>query len=447
MKGIVILQISLVISIGLIFIKPVYAGPYLDSAHGNSTYGVKRSASGFPVDYTSGHCAHCHEMHASIDGAEPGPDNSSPSLFTLFYDSHINQTDNFCYQCHTDVSSYQNGGAIINRSYSYRAGGWTSDTLNDVLESFSFLPADSDHNLDNILTFIDGRWEYTSNSNPCNACHNPHSAQGDPANASNSTKSSGTRGWPVSRPSLHDADDNGSWGLWGDGAGEKMSDYTANYQAPYRFSSSVVFEPDGSLTQDGSNLTDYVTFCTDCHNNTNIINSTDLGRNLNTFDWNFEKHGKGATDDNLPNSNEPVTCNRILAPYQVGTCGPYALSCTDCHEPHGSPNLFLVRREVNSATVTVDTGTGAGPSGDANSEWINLCNKCHDIAIRDVPTWRHDHPATIPPSAPGPGCSGTICHGPLGNQYALCTNCHNHGNGDIIDYTGPNLGAYGDRLF
>ena len=433
----------LVILIGVVFIQTAGAGPYLDSAHGNTTYGVKRDASGFPADYTRGLCTHCHDTHASIDGVEPDPAGSAPSLYSIFYDNHAAQTDNFCYQCHVDVGSFQDGGGIINRSYSYRAGAWTSDTLNDILEAFSYPPADSDHNLDDILTFIDGRWEYTSDSNPCNACHNPHSAQGDPANASNSAKSAGTRGWPVSRPSLHDANDNNAWGLWGDVAGERMNVYAPppTYQAPYRFNTAVVFEPDGSVTQDGSNLTDYVTFCTDCHNNTNIISSTDLGRNLNTFDWNNEKHGKGAADDNIPNVNEPASCNRILAPYQVGACGTYALSCTDCHEPHGSPNLFLVRKEVNSAVVTVDTGTGAGPSGNPNSEWMNLCNKCHNMAIGDG---RHDHPGTIPPG--GTGCS-LICHGPLANQYALCTNCHNHGNGDIIDFLGPNLGPYGDQLF
>ena len=223
----------------------------------------------------------------------------------------------------------------------------------------SFVVPDSSHNLDDISTFIDGRWNYTADSNPCTACHNPHAAQGDPENLPNSSKSVGTRGWPVSRPSLHSKDNN-AWGLWGDGAGEKMRDYTLGYQSPYRFSTTSFYEPDGGATiatQNGSTLTDYVTFCTDCHNDTNIINSTDLGRNLNTFDWNLEKHGQSAADDNIPNVNEPVTCNRILAPYQAGTCGTYVLACTDCHEPHGSPNIFLTRKEVNGAVVTVDTGT------------------------------------------------------------------------------------------
>ncbi len=450
MRRTLIMQGMLVMLTGLIFTGSVYAGAYLDSAHGNSTYGVKRTAAGFPADYATGFCAHCHEMHASFDGAEPAPDANSPSLYTLFYDNHIDQTDNFCFQCHTDVGSFQDGGGITNRSYSYRAGEWNADPVNDVLQQFSFLAAgnDSSHSLDDILKFIStnqapmNTWEYTADSNPCSACHNSHSAQGDPPNSPGGFKISGSRGWPVSRPSQHDADDNNAWGLWGDVIGERMSDYTANYQAPLRFTAG--YEPDGSGLQDGSNLTDYVTFCTDCHDNANMISSMALGRNLKTFDWNIEKHGVGAADDDVPNVNEPDTCSNIKNPYLPGSCGTYVLACTDCHEPHGSPNIFLTRMEVNGSTVTVDSGTGNGPSGDPNTEWINLCNNCHDIVIGDG---RHDHPAAFPPVPPGPGCDGVICHGPLVNSYGVCTDCHNHGNEDIIDILGPNRGPYGDQLF
>ena len=64
----------------------VYAGPYLDSAHGNSSYGVKRSITELS-DYARGNCAHCHEMHASIGGAEPEPASGSASPFCLFADN------------------------------------------------------------------------------------------------------------------------------------------------------------------------------------------------------------------------------------------------------------------------------------------------------------------------------------------------------------------------
>jgi hypothetical protein len=402
------------------------AGLYLDSAHGSSSFGVKRSAGGFP-DYTRGLCAHCHEQHASYNGTEPDPAGGAPSKYLLFDDNSISQTENICFECHKDLNSFQTGGSIINRSYSYRAGGWTTDTLDDILESFSFVSPDISHDLPDISTFITGTWGYTADSNPCAACHNPHAAQGDPANAPNSSKSAGTRGWPVSRPSTHSTD-NTVWALWGDGVGEKMSDYTAGYQAPYRFNSTTLFEPDGSTTETGTNLTDYVTFCTDCHNDTNTIASTQLGRNVYTFSWDTAKHGKGTAGDGCPD---------ILPPYQSGLCGGYVLSCTDCHEPHGSPNIFLIRKLVNSTVVTVDTGTGTGPDGRDNKEWVFLCGNCHDGLNADG---YHTHPVFIPPDVSG--CSASACHFPvIGDEYRPCGDCHFHGN-DTIDGTG-----YGEQLF
>ncbi len=423
-KGIIL--IVLLIAVSFLHVRVVYAGVYLNSAHGNSTYGVDRNAAGFPNDYPDGHCAHCHEQHASIGGSQPTPAGSGPSNYTLFKENYVNQSASFCFECHKDVGSYQMGGSIVNRSYSYRAGGWSADTVNDVLESFSFSSPDSSHSLDNIKTFINSKsWGYTANSNPCNACHNPHAAQGDPANVPNSAKSSGTRGYPVSRPSQHSTDNN-SWGLWGDGAGEKMSDYTSFYQAPYRFNSTSAYEPDGSATADASQLTDYVTFCTDCHNNSNIISSTALGRNLYTFNWSIEKHGGGTAND---------ACVDIFDPYFTdGNCGSYVLACTDCHEPHGSPNVFLIRKVVNGGVVTVDSGTGTGPGGSLNKEWVYLCQNCHDGLLSDG---YHVHPQTLPGDV---GCSSTACHYDV-DEFRPCAECHYHGN-NLIDAV-----PYGEQLF
>ncbi|HIC92592.1 MAG TPA: hypothetical protein EYP21_11185, partial [Syntrophaceae bacterium] len=116
------------------------AGPYLSSAHGNTSYGVDRNATGFP-DYAVGNCAHCHEMHASIGGAEPAP-TGGPDKYALFYNNYVSQTDGVCFKCH-DATTTISATAIVNRSYSYRAGGWTDDTLDDILEAFTYGPPTS----------------------------------------------------------------------------------------------------------------------------------------------------------------------------------------------------------------------------------------------------------------------------------------------------------------
>lgn len=390
-------------------------GPYSNSSHGNTNYGVKRNGT---FQYTTGLCAHCHEQHASIDAIEPDPLSGSPSRFVLFYAGHVSQTDNFCYKCH-DSTFVIPATAIINRSYSYRAGGWTNDTVNDVLEAFSTPPNISSHSLEDIRTFITGRWGYAADSNPCCACHNPHAAQGDPANSGNTPKTSFTRGYAVSRPSQHDP--LLTWGLWGSSAGQKMADYVGarTYQAPYRYNTAAAYEPDGSLTTDGSNLTDYVTFCTDCHNATNTIYSTSLGRNLYKFDWNTEQHGKG-----IP-ALRPGFQN-LLPPFQDAQMGNHVLSCTDCHEAHGSPNNYLIRKEVNGAATVVVTEDGV-----PDKEWMKLCERCH----ANLNGGSHVHPSSML----GEDCS-TLCH-PMdgGHMYANCKDCHFHGNSQIggVPYGNP----------
>ncbi len=422
-----ILSVVLLVSVVFLYVSTAGAGPYLDSAHGNSSYGVKRSATGFPSDYPRGLCAHCHEQHASIGGSEPAP-TGGPDNYLLFNPNNVSQTVNVCFNCHTDTGSYQAGGSVLNRCYSFRAGGWTADTIDDILEVFSFnsaSPPATSHNLDDISTFITGRWGYTSDSNPCIACHNPHSAQGDPPNAPNSAKSISTRGWLVSRPSQHSRDNN-AWGLWGDDPGEKMSDYVGalSYQAPYRYNSTTSFEPDGSTTQDGSNLTDFVSLCTDCHNTTNTIYSTTRGRNLGTIDWvttggetGGDKHGK----------NYATVGIAIDPPFDPINYGQYVLSCTDCHEPHGSPNAYLIRREVNGGVLAGTVGGGYAKS------YGYLCRQCHvddnDYNGGTSNAWEYiHHLSTDSPYVQQPPCG--LCHPSGGNPPPpiKCTLCHYHGS-------------------
>jgi hypothetical protein len=347
---------------------------FADSAHGDDTDGVERSACQYPnpspppdfLDCPTGSCAHCHDTFDSdiCTGVTGGP-------YQLFA---ANDND-FCLKCHDNTTNYATT-AIVNRSYSYRAGGYDTDPVDDVREAFSLA---SSHDLVDIKTFISGKWGYTSGSNPCTACHNQHMAEGDPENAPDALKSASTRGWPLARPSAHNI---GTWGLWGDDSSERMSEYVSDptvgdYQAPYRISSPAAYEPDGSSTTDGSNLTDFNTFCLDCHANeiTRIDETT-----VRAIDWVNEVHGKGDPDY----AGDPDTAKLCGdPPYPSGGALGYGkvLSCLDCHEPHGSPNVTLIRKKVNAGTLSVSTVSQDGcpkPSDSQyNKEIANLCNRCH----------------------------------------------------------------------
>ena len=433
------------------------AGVYLNSAHGDGNYGVNRSgASGFPTDYPEGFCAHCHEQHASIGGSEPAPAGSGPSDYLLFYTNHTSQTDNFCYQCHTGSGSYQyNESAIMNLLYSERAGKWNTSP-DDILEAFSYSSPGTSHNLDNISTFIASEWSsYTSDSNPCNACHNPHAAQGDPQGDGGGTTAAkstilANRGWPISRPSLHNTNNN-TWGLWGDGSGEKMSDYASSvsgtYQATYQYNTASAYEPAACTSScNGSDLTDYVTFCSDCHNDSNTISSTTLGRSLYKFNWANEKHG--GTDAANDGTFGGVTIDDLISPYDETSVTDYVLSCTDCHEPHGSANRFLIREGVNGGTSVTDVEKLASETPDNTKQWKSLCSKCHDVSTNNNKTVHHRA------YQQEYGSSYTYCiycHEPDADDVRNCLQCHYHGNTQWPAVTDYGLGAHtynsGEKMF
>ncbi len=397
-------------------------GPYLNSAHGNTDYGVKRNATDFPSDYTRGHCAHCHEQHASIGGVEPQPKDGHPSKYLLLSD-FVSQFDVPCFDCHTETNQLQDPPGPMTQQYSYSkiAGGDPNTCPNNINKAFAFITYDctlsragncgssvgSAHCLKDIAIFLKNLWGFNSeaaNNNPCSGCHNPHKAKRD---------------FPCSRPSGHT--DKYAWEVWGDNADtvERMNIASSyQYWAPYRV--NVGYEPDGSSTQDGSNLVSHAYVCFDCHNTTNTIYSTRLGRNLTNINWG----GGGDVHGLRPYSKgELCSCSVcpptrycdldgkgwLMDPYQTNEGvffkTNYVLNCTDCHEPHGSPNEFLLRTTVNGVQVNVNNGGPIG--GTASGCWYNFCTACHGLNTNTI---EHD---------PSQGC-------PRLPLNATCYDCHRH---------------------
>jgi hypothetical protein len=260
------------------------------------------------------------------------------------------------------------------------------------------------HNLYDIWTFsrLEFPLFFTEDSNPCMACHNPHLAKrnkGFPRDPSYTA---------ISRPTDHAA-------LWGDGASETMDDYTPDYQAPFYSGSTTTYEPDGTSTDDGSLTPDYNTFCMDCHNSINSIWSTALSRTLRTLDWGMagDVHGKRDAQDTENN-----------APYTTST-QDYVLSCLDCHEPHGSNNVFLLRRGVNGGTLSGTVATGYN--------FRYFCARCHDSDWRSIHHSSVDHPYN---RIMGPA-NCTQCHGSGGGSAKDCEECHYHGAVISLDPGNP----------
>lgn len=415
----------------LISIQDAYAPPpppptptYTISAHGNSTYGVNRTSLISPINfgYSKGNCAHCHEQHASIGGSEPAP-AGGPSKWCLLADNFSGKTtkpyaqsDNVCFYCHIVTGTYQSP-AFYNYTYSITFGGNPDTTPNNIFDTFNSI---SYHNLNDVYRYITGLsgtktfTNFPADSNPCSGCHNVHIAKrscNKPPliNTYDPTKSA------ISKPS-----DNSN--LWGDGDNERMNYYTANYQPPRSYGSANL-EPDNTSSDratQAAKTPDYVALCTDCHTITaDSVWSTTLGRWLRPINWSIEKHGKGSADGAVS----------LDSPYS-STLDNKALSCLDCHEPHGSPNLTLIRKVVNGATLgaitTIDPfvppscSTYSDYNATKSSSIANLCDRCHKDDYDFSASCQNDHWYVIHHGS----ASGDPFHtgGP-------CENCHPGGNG------------------
>jgi hypothetical protein len=208
----------------------------------------------------------------------------------------------------------------------------------------------SSHYLYDVRESLKGKWgwgDVVENIDPCSGCHNPHRT---------------IRDYPASLADGHV--DPSTWDVWGDESGEKMADYISGlgiiYQPPY--------SAGGGYERDADTQPDYNTLCLKCHSTSHT--STRHG-SVNTVDWSTSRHGKAAAD-NIPPASD---FGNLKPPYDEANRGKYVLCCTDCHEPHGSTNSFLLRKTVN--------GVSALPAGDGTSlaggYWYYWCSACHDL--------------------------------------------------------------------
>ena len=352
---------------------------YTDSAHGNTTYGVNRSDAG----YETGDCAHCHD---TFDDSLCGENQAM-----LFY-GWIDKCNLFCYQCHVSSDGEMQ---VDNYLYCMNFGGLTK-TWPGIYKQFCAPACEngncgSRHDLGAIYNLINNDpygWGSPPVPNPCWACHNTHLAQRIGA-AQHHPPYDPTKSC-ITRPS--ERYNNPSNPLWGDDASERMDQYAASvdghYQAPYYGDISdanweLSYEPAGTASpSDGSNLPDYVTFCMDCHQYTQY--DPERSQTVKVIEWgppwcttyNADKHGAHVSGDY--DGTATYEQGNLRAPYDdiyKENGYNYVLSCTDCHEPHGSPyRVDLIRRFVNGEDVSAGTQTGGCYTDD---DYEQLCGRCH----------------------------------------------------------------------
>ncbi len=82
--------------------------------------------------------------------------------------------------------------------------------------------------------------------------------------------------------------------------------------------------------------------------------------------WSTEGHEHGSNHDDPG----PTDRGTKKPPYNDST--NYVLMCTDCYEPHGSPNYMLLRTCVNGVDGISFT------SYDDSDGWTQFCQACHE---------------------------------------------------------------------
>jgi predicted CXXCH cytochrome family protein len=323
---------------------------YADSAHGDTLDGVNRSGAECPTGTLcpQGDCGHCH------DTFDPGICGVNELM--LFDPAN---DDNFCFKCHDGTSNVQDP-AFSNDNYSKTFGGAATADFTNVYDAFH--ASTSSHDLAALLTWAEENhpeWGFTSNSNPCTLCHNPHLDKrnwlypGDPTYTA------------IRRPSEHDSDPGN---LWGDDTDERMNSSWSAYRPPY-YTAGSNYEPGGTSDHNGSKHPDYASLCLDCHsvsvNGLDSVNWTQVTSN----DWIGGIHGEEWFDFH-------PTFGDVKAPYPLNT--DYVLSCLDCHEPHGSSNPRMVRTTVNGVSgLTYELSNNA-----LIETW---CGACHEYAPAYTP--------------------------------------------------------------
>jgi len=414
----------------------------LDSAHFNSP--VSRLKAGFENDVNNSNCNQCHVPNGNPVAAVAAPifytnyadyQNSAHSTekCTNCHEIHggsgpfeamtKGDRQGLCYQCHTDPGS---GGIQNDALANNRPGGHSS--ADDIEEAFM---KTTKHDLGAQFNVSGKTYKLE-----CTSCHNVHIVTGKYWDAEQG-KSPVTRfpgnaaGFSYTEP-------------WGDEPGEKMNDFAALgsgtggwdvstarggsmtadqpavYQPPRQGEGYDGFEFGGDV------LPDYPTFCLDCHSsqvsaaiypiswgqlspqecNTSgtpyqrvlcepphglsSANSPTWTNDQYSTDNDGESINYGANDNPNPIFNvEYVSLGRgnghfMQWPYETADRSAginYVLSCTDCHEAHGSDRGAMMRERFN-VTPNGDCGTGTNSDPDGEncgdgSNWRNFCGGCH----------------------------------------------------------------------
>jgi hypothetical protein len=151
--------------------------------------------------------------------------------------------------------------------------------------------------------------------------------------------------------------------------------------------------------------TDFQPFCNKCHDNA-PPSGVVMGTTINIAStYSDDLHGGSS-------GSLGYTRGSIKGPYQRGNS---PLPCIDCHDPHGSSNVYHLRENLNG-----ETGKSVADTALANnSQLISQCQSCHSGTTSDFHNGClncHNSDHNVSSAAKQPDFSQP------------CINCHKHGS-------------------
>lgn len=182
------------------------------------------------------------------------------------------------------------------------------------------------------------------------------------------------------------------------------------YARPYKEDPNPDEEGDEIFGPDEIDLPDFNSFCQTCHRQ--IAGRYGMSNNYSRLKYDPIRFIKGdgggvVASHGLARGRESSIDNlKLKEPFysmrhdeEGAVTANLYLSCTDCHEPHGSENPYLIRTMVNGKKgITVGRDT-----------FFELCDACHYMA--------NPWPGGYPHGSPGE------------MKERNCIECHNHSSG------------------
>ncbi len=344
------------------------AGVYRSSAHGDKTNGVSRKGLNDITlnDYAAGNCAHCHEQHASVRGAEPAPNApAGPANYLGMHQeaSSPGAEQSLCLHCHSLA------GAANNQS-----SGAPDDIQSDIQKINNHDPTLSETSHRNKETLL----QIAADKHiECTDCHNPHAAGKTLHHAHDGSHPLD----PVTTATPTNTISATSPLFQATGAAQDYSGATSNWSQPSQ----------GSYSR--QNATKEYEICFKCHAgaNSNVTTWggaaaaawTDVGLEFNPNNQAYHPIVRSLTAGN----SAALAASQLVAPW-IANAGTQTMYCSDCHEsdsglagPHGSAIKWMLAG-TNKAWPYKSTANNG--DSDATPDYIDLtdttglfCRNCH----------------------------------------------------------------------